>query len=421
VARGKRRAGAAIALLRLGLREDVFGALRVGKDPESLTQFVHRCRERGVTTVELLDCLHLADALRQTKSGEDRSIEDRVLFGLLLALGEFQLDDMHESERAKLVLQLVDWYANDPSSAIHGATGWLLRHWGLTEQARTVDQTPVAYEEDREWFTLEIKLSANQPGSTSEIQPTQQPLYMTFVVFGAGEYTFGSEETEPGRLKNEIRHIAKITRPFAILDREITRAECTASGLPLSGGRSDPTPDHPAGGPNWFDAVNFCHWLTTKCGLSDEHADQRLDIADNDPRGFRLPSEHEWEIACRAGMRTTYCMGSDVQLLNHYAWLMTNTDGGQLPRTVRPNARGLFDLHGNVWEWCSDWYAAYPTTLPLDPNGPADGDLRVNRGGSWGNNSTDCRSAYRGGDEPANRVAITGFRLAISLDLFGQH
>ena len=127
---GKRRAGAAITKLRLGGREEIFDALRVDDDPEALTQFVHRCRERHVSISELVECLYKADALRQAEHGAEGKIDNEVLFGLLLALGDFQAEDIRDdTSRERLVEHLVAWYAKDNSSAIHGATGWLLRHW----------------------------------------------------------------------------------------------------------------------------------------------------------------------------------------------------------------------------------------------------------------------------------------------------
>ncbi len=156
VALGRRRAGAAISLLRKGDRQEIFDVFRVTDDPESLTQFVHRCRERGVTAAQLLDCLDQAEALRQTKAGDQRKREDRVLFGLLLALGEFAATDVPSPQREELVSKLVDWYASDPSSTIHGATGWLLRHWGYKAEVEQIDQTEVPYAKDREWFIKKI-------------------------------------------------------------------------------------------------------------------------------------------------------------------------------------------------------------------------------------------------------------------------
>ena len=217
IALGRRRAGAAITLLRQGEREAIFDALRVRDDPESLAQFVHRCRDRGVTGQQLLECLRIADGLRQKISGKQREIENRVVFGLLLALGEFPKDELPRQEQKRLVADLADWYRNDPSSAIHGATGWLLRKWGQHEIASKVDHTPVPYSPDREWYTLEIETNVNGAGLHT--------FYMTFVVIPEGNYEIGSPSDELERFSYETRHEVHITRAYALLDREVNWAE----------------------------------------------------------------------------------------------------------------------------------------------------------------------------------------------------
>jgi hypothetical protein len=221
----RRRAAAAITLVRHSDqpadREQAFAALRVTDDPESLTQFVHGCRSRGVTAGQVRACLELADRRRQNLAGEQRMLEDRVLYGLLLALGEFPLADLPAEQRDPLIAQLAQWYRDDPSSAIHGASGWLLRHWQQRELADDMERRVVPYDPQREWFTRELTISPHQS------------FYLTFVVFQPGEYEIGSPDDEPDRSKDERRHRIRLTRPFAIMDRPITRAEVEAYGLRL--------------------------------------------------------------------------------------------------------------------------------------------------------------------------------------------
>jgi hypothetical protein len=442
VALGKRRAGAAIAMLRSGARDEIFEALRVHDDPEALTQFVHRCRERQVTVTELLDCLHRANLLRQSKSGLERRIEDRVLFGLLLSLGEFRPDELPVADRESLIPRLIDWYAHDPSSAIHGATGWLLRHWGFDEEARKVDQMPVDYQPGREWFTLEIQPKASKKSESGRNdQSLVQPLYMTFIVFERGKYFIGSPSDETDRDSNESRHIVRITRPFAILDREVTRREIEESGVQLPDAVPfSPTPEHPMVGTNWYDAVRFCRWLGQQNGLSEEQQpypnDKTLDAvqypretgpdANDAPRnwplrldlpGFRLPIEAEWEVACRSGMRTRYSFGGQADLIIRYAWSLDDSaEISHPPRMKRPNLRGIFDLQGNIFEWCHDWYGNYASDAIDDPLGPGEGSVRVNRGGSWRFSSAYCRSAARFRVDPWSRTDVLGMRVVLTVD-----
>jgi len=128
---------------------------------------------------------------------------------------------------------------------------------------------------------------------------------------------------------------------------------------------------------------------------------------------YRLPTEAEWEYACRSGTTTAYGFGDNVSRLGDYGWFRSNSDsGGTHPvGEKKPNAWGLYDMHGNVYEWCQDWYGAYPSGSATDPTGATSGSYRVYRGGSWYNIARYCRSAYRDGPTPEDRYTILGFRV----------
>lgn len=438
----QRRANAATALLRQGVRDSILDVLRVKDDPEARTQFIHGCRARGVTSAELIECVKHADALRQARAGAARGTEDGVLYGLLLALGEFDLAELPESERQSFVGQLAAWYGNDASSAIHGASGWLLRHWKQDEVTKEIDQTPRPYTPQREWFTLEIK--AKTQALTGPVR-VEQPFYMTFVVFPAGDYLIGSSPDEADRRIDEGRHQVKLTRPFALSDREITWEQYSPFdnhdhhdayekhfGHALTSG-------DPAFGVSWYEAVGYCRWLSTLAGMKEEdqaYADpESLDAKEFPPdpnpqaggaprnwpvnpenRGFRLPTEAEWEVACRCGLISTYSSGGDERLLARYGWFQDNARRwshavGQL----RPSPRGLFDMHGNLLEWCHDWHGEYADGAagPFDPVGAATGSYRVHRGGGWDDDAAGCRAAYRSTSQPLDRLDFLGFRVAL--------
>ncbi|MEZ6127574.1 MAG: SUMF1/EgtB/PvdO family nonheme iron enzyme [Planctomycetaceae bacterium] len=419
----RRQANAAIAMARLSQHDKLLPALRVTDDPESLTQFVHRCRESRITTTELLELLDQTDQTRQALNGEPRKIEDRVLFGLLLALGEFPLSDVPESDRSDVLDRIAHWFANDPSSGIHGATGWLLRQWGQTDTVKRVDQTPLAYDPNREWFTLAIEAG-------------DQTFHQTYVVIQPGEYDIGSPADEPGRSSDETAHRVRLTRPVAILDREVTRGEYEASGDSINNQQYSPTLDHPMVAPSWYDSVNYCRWLSERAGFTEAdqaYADPKtldkatypLDGDSGSPKnwpvdlakpGFRLPTEAEWEIAARVGMRSMYGFGSDENLLGRYAWCLDNSNRQtHVAKELRPNLGGLFDMHGNVFEWCHDWNAGYATSsMQVDPKGGQTGAGRVLRGGSWGYDAANCRAASRYTNVPTLRSTNRGFRLALS-------
>ena len=169
--------------------------------------------------------------------------------------------------------------------------------------------------------------------------------------------------------------------------------------------------DRPVERVSWFEAAEFCNRLSEMCGLPKAYEGEEKNIRWlRDSTGFRLPTEAEWELACRAGTS-----GERYGELDRIAWYRGNSEGsthgvGQ----KEPNACGLYDMLGNVWEWCWDWHASYPNDWESDPIGPERGTARVFRGGSWGGPAGDCRSARRGSYEPVRRSYDVGFRLARS-------
>jgi len=234
---------------------------------------------------------------------------------------------------------------------------------------------------------------------------------MELVRISAGKFTMGSSGREEGSGDDERppREVT-ISRAFHIGVTEVTQAQWHAvmRGEPWDGRSSVKTgADWPAVYLSWTDAVEFCKKLSEKTGKT-----------------VRLPTEAEWEYACRAGTKTRFYYGQDpgYRQLRNYAWYYENAWGkderyGHRVRRKKPNAWGLYDMHGNVWEWCGDWYAkdAYaPGEEQTDPRGPDSGRTRVLRGGSCGIYAKGCRSAARGSDRPVGRDTMTGFRVVVS-------
>jgi formylglycine-generating enzyme required for sulfatase activity len=168
---------------------------------------------------------------------------------------------------------------------------------------------------------------------------------------------------------------------------------------------------------SWNGAVQFCNELSRLAGLEPCY-DLETWECDFSRNGFRLPTEAEWEYACRAGTNSTYFTGNNPESLSEAAWFsqISENPGERRVGRKKPNAFGLYDMHGNIWEWCNDWYGpAYYAASPRDnPAGPADsgtGELRVNRGGSRSSSPLACRSAVRRGNPPAARNSTIGFRV----------
>jgi formylglycine-generating enzyme required for sulfatase activity len=241
---------------------------------------------------------------------------------------------------------------------------------------------------------------------------------MKLTLIPPGEFLMGSPETETSRLANEDQHKVRITQTFYLGVREVTQAEYqevmekNPSFFSVTGGgkeriRGRTTDQFPVERVSWDEAQAFCEKLT------ELQAEQTIQ-----PAGwvYRLPTEAEWEYACRAGATGQFCFGDSDSRLADFAWYGESfLNGTSHPTGKRkPNAFGLHDMHGNVWEWCGDWYAEYddaPESVE-DPRGPSQASKRVNRGGSWCNLALSCRSATRSRDSPSFRSEHLGFRVA---------
>lgn len=215
----------------------------------------------------------------------------------------------------------------------------------------------------------------------------------------------GSPDSEEGRWDDEGPvHEVEISAGFWLGKYEVTQEqwELVMETSPWSGQDFVASePSHPAVYISWDDVQRFIAKL-------------------NDAEGealYRLPSEAEWEYACRAGSATRWSFGDDESQLTHYAWSWENAwdVGEQYAHAVgqkEPNAWGLYDMHGNVWEWVQDWYAySYNSSPRVDPPGPSSGSSRVIRGGGFGNAAQGVRSASRDNYSPADRYAVIGMRL----------
>jgi formylglycine-generating enzyme len=232
-------------------------------------------------------------------------------------------------------------------------------------------------------------------------------LGMMYAWIPPGTFLMSSPANEPERSDDKTQHKVTLTKGFHLGVHQVTQAQWQA----VMGGN----PSYMKGESNlpvenvsWDDCVAFCEALGKKDGKT-----------------YRLPTEAEWEYACRAGTTTPFHCGATIspdQANYNGDYVYGNGKKGVYRQKTTPvgsfpaNAWGLFDMHGNVWEWCADWFGPYPEGELTDPQGFIGGETRVLRGGSWSLNPGSCRSAYRSRGAPALRSSYCGCRVALCLD-----
>jgi len=310
-----------------------------------------------------------------------RSVHEFALqSGLCLRVGSIPVAEVTPQEKNVWQQLLCEAYRQSPDTGTHSASGWALRRWGLPLPPMGAAALPT---ENRDWHV-------NSVG-------------MTMLRIPAGSLEWKEENRPPQRVT--------VPRPFLICDREVSvglfqqfidDANCPASDKPQ--GRkgalraASPTVQHPMQMVSWYDAVFFCNWLSRKEGLTPCYTgSQETWSLVPDADGYRLPTATEWEYACRAGTTTNHASGDDEEFLVRYCVYMASH--AEVCGTKLPNAWGLFDMHGNVKEWCQD----------------ERGVNRVDRGGSWNEPARACRSAYSYGRTPTRQFFDHGFRVASSL------
>ena len=217
-----------------------------------------------------------------------------------------------------------------------------------------------------------------------------------FKLIPAGEFMMGDKQWDDSNNMHKVR----ITKSFYLGVYQVTQKEWGAvMGSNPSNFKGD---DLPVENVSWDDCQEFIERLNKKEGTY----------------AYRLPTEAEWEYACRAGSAVKFCFGDDESKLGRYAWYGSNSvKKTHSVGTKAPNTWGLYDMHGNVWEWCEDWYDTnyYKESPKDDPQGPSNGSYRVFRGGSWNYEAANCASGNRRRNGPGRRSDNLGLRLARSV------
>ena len=287
---------------------------------------------------------------------------------------------------------------------------------------------------DTAWADHPKATTTPTPAAVAVTQPrmasANPPVYinsirMKLALLPGGEFMMGAPDND--ELAHPIekpQHQVGLS-PFFMGVYEVTQAQYKAvmgnnpSYFSATGGgknqiNGEPTDEQPVEKVTWLDAAMFCNKLSEREGRSLFYQETgQDDRAKRTGPGYRLPTEAEWEFACRAGAQTRYCFGDDAWILSKY----TGTGGRpHAVGTTHPNRFGLYDMHGNVWEWCSDWFGPeyYSQPHSRDPQGPPLGGKRVYRGGGWDSDPFKCTSTYREKDPPLDTNIIVGFRIALS-------
>ncbi|GHT87735.1 hypothetical protein FACS1894137_15350 [Spirochaetia bacterium] len=228
-----------------------------------------------------------------------------------------------------------------------------------------------------------------------------------FVRIQGGTFLMGSPSTEADRMNWEGPQHRVTVSAFSMAQYEVSQAEYEA----VMG--NNPSyfkgANRPVEQVSWFDAVAYCNARSLREGLSPVYTINGENVTwDRNAKGYRLPTEAEWEYACRAGTTGPFSTGNTITKSQ------ANYDAGETAAvgSFAANPWGLYDMHGNVWEWCWDWIGLYSTEAQTDPTGAASGSARVLRGGSLINSAAhNLRSAYRFIFTPSHRISIIGFRV----------
>ena len=428
----ERQARAGVALVRMNKAEEVWPLLRHSADPRLRSFIVNWLNPLGGDPKILAAEFDRIDPSVKPTPAQGQQLMDAVLFNpetsqrraLILSLGTYGVAGLSPGEREPLIGKLLDLYRNDPDSGIHGAAEWTLRQWKQQDRLKERDDELIKVKDwgERRWYV-------NGQGQTFA------------VIEGPVEFDMGSPPTEPERRDEELLHKRVIPRRLAIATKKVTvaqfgkfqKASPHVTDAPASAlKRYSPDPSGPMILVTWYRAAAYCNWLSRNEGLPEcyELNDQgkpndqgefaegmRIKADALQLPGYRLPTETEWEYACRAGAVTGRSFGRSTELLGKYAWYSKNSQDRAWPcGRLLPNDLGLFDMLGNVYEWCQGRDERYRQKYVLDDiktyESLKDIYYRIMRGGSFTTDPDGFRSALRSRIQPSSRNDLIGFRLA---------
>ena len=410
-----RKANAAVTLLRLRLEDNkVWKLLQLSEDPSVRTYIVHRLMPYGIPGQVVVHRL---------LEGSPEISERRAL---ILSLGEYRLESLGQSplpeerqkERQLLLTHLKNAYVDNADAGIHSSVEWLLRQWKLENEIQRLQKKlqgkPAgthAWEVNKQGQTLVIipEVQKFMMGSPERSYPEEPPLWKRI----PRSYAIGTKEVTVAQFKEFLKSSDK--------GKHRDKAEVE---------KYSPDDDGPMIQVDWFWAAAYCNWLSKQEGMpasewcypDNIEKGKNMEMPEGflERKGYRLPTEAEWEYACRAGAATSRFYGRSPQLLEKYAWYSKTTGSVQTKRggLKKPNDFGLFDVYGNVWEWCQD---AYTDDAPAEGDSVdreqdnrvlADDTFRVLRGGAFLYPDTELRSAYRYSNHASTQHRTLGLRVA---------
>ncbi|MFI5460669.1 MAG: SUMF1/EgtB/PvdO family nonheme iron enzyme [Isosphaerales bacterium] len=437
----ERQARAAVGLVRLNKADAVWPLLRYSPDPRLRSFIINDLNPLAAEPASIISEIDRMVAARHSSS---RPIEitgsgatqpqqkmqsilfdkgTSILRALILAVGSFGPEGVGPAARAPLVENLAGLYRDDPDAGIHSAAEWALRRLKQEDTIRSDGARPIPYDNQfkRRWYT-------NDEGQTFA------------VIDGPVQFRMGSPATDMDRdaATETVRQMA-IPRRFAISTREVTIAQFQrfvkeTGQFKMDAGsrrRYSPGAEGPCLTASWYSAAAYCNWLSKQEGLSNDQLcyepnaagafaeGMRIPPDALDHSGYRLPTEAEWEYACRAGTETSRYYGHSIELLPKYAWYQSSSDErSSLIGRLLPNDLGLFDTLGSVYEWCQDRNPAYTSAHKgtfrdvVIAEVVSDQNVRIYRGGAFAASATEARSASRGAEVPTYNGYILGFRVA---------
>jgi formylglycine-generating enzyme required for sulfatase activity len=414
----QRKARAAIALLRLGQAEKVWPLLQNSEDETARSYLIHWSRPMGV------DPRGFAQRFAAETDAGARS-------ALLLLLGEFPDFASSGPPPQSFTKELLEIFKTNPDPQFHAAAQWLLCRWQCGDGVREAIK----------------RLAKNEPQRRAAGEYEKRRWYVsgegqTYVIVDAQrQFRMGSPKTEPGRVDGvEQPHWRNIGRRFAIAATPVTieqyrrfrpggpKSSTTQRNESSQKDGSSENADAPQTMLNWFEAAEYCNWLSAKDGMPGDqcygpngngnYAEGMVVKPDYlNMSGYRLPTEAEWEFACRSGTTTRFYFGSDDALLPDYSRYRMNSERHAWPVAgLKPNDFGLFDMHGNVWQWCQLPPAVYPKHgTDVQNDSGESGTIKYGRpaavrGGAYDNMPDHLRAAFRHPLSPNDFEVIVGFR-----------